>query len=72
MQSITSSHKILHVVHNTAHARKTKARPNIAFYRYYMHRGLPCTNKKLGSLLLGACGPQAPPGWPSRPTERCQ
>jgi hypothetical protein len=37
--------------------QKSKARLNIVFCRYYMHRGLPCSSAGLSSSQVGACGP---------------
>jgi hypothetical protein len=51
--------RTLHVVHNTSHAFKVKQDMLLHFYRYYMHRGLSCSNEKLGSVMLHEVVPQA-------------
>jgi hypothetical protein len=55
MQPITSSSKspVCNAQYNTC--INNKARFDITINRYNMHRGLPFSNEKLGSSLLGAC-----------------
>jgi hypothetical protein len=51
--------RTIYIVHNTTHALKSKANSIFHFYRYYMHRGLPCSKGKLVSVVLHEVVPQA-------------
>jgi hypothetical protein len=44
--------RTLYIVHNISYAYKVKKDSIFIFYRYYMHRILPCSKERLVSMVL--------------------